>query len=338
MDVLAKFYEKLLNALEFHSILIFSITFVGSGLILLIYSYISLRYTQVNRQIRKQIKLNKELSQFDNLFEEWRENYTKKVKERLDQAGIIFSPQEYVTLMLIAMGAGGLYGFIFNPLSAVAGDNYLLQILLRLITTGLFGYLGVFIPKFWVHILISRKQSALKMQISDALLNIADAIRSGHIIESAIRIVGEQMPYPIGNEFSKTANEIDTGKTLSEALQDLKRRIDLEDFELALNAIEISFETGGKLEALLREIVDTISERESMRREMEKSISGSKGTGYILMAAPLVLGGMFTLANPKTYAEMFVNPTGLIMLGIAAGSYALGAFIIFSILSSLKKE
>ena len=333
-----QFVQMVANAIEFNSVMIFSISIVGSMLILTIYSYFDLKYTQIDRQVRRQIKMNRESASLDSLSERYTERFKQKIKDDLDRSGILFTPEEYVTTAMVAVILGAAYGFIFNPLSAVAGDNLLLQLILRIAATAGFGYLGIFIPKFWVHVLITRKQTALRQQISDALLNLADAIKSGHIIQDAIRIVGEEMPYPIGNEFRRTANEIDTGKSLNDSLQDLKRRIDLEDFSLAVNAVEISFETGGKLEPLLRGIVNTISEREAMRREMEKSIAGSKSTGYILLIAPLAFTGMFTLANKEAYSQMLTTPVGIGASVGAAVSYVIGAFIIFSILHSLRKD
>jgi tight adherence protein B len=212
------------------------------------------------------------------------------------------------------------------------------QIFGRILAAIVFSGGGYFFPKLWLKFLISRRRKMIADQLQDALLNIADALKSGHVIQEAIRIVGTEMPYPIGMEFEKTHREMEAGKTLNQALTDMKKRISLPDFDMAVSAMEIQFEVGGKLEPLLRNMVRIINERADLRKEIEKTIAGSKTVGIVLLSAPIFFVVTFTMLQKNTYIQMFHSGFGIIMIIVAIICYIIAAIIIFAIIKSVSED
>lgn len=336
------------NALGSSPFEFLSLIVLGTLFLYLFYENYTFRRSQVNRQVSSRIEKTEEEKKKFNILDLGSERllrHEEKIKLELEQAHILFTAQEYFTLMTISMLVGAVVGFIIFPLGAVWGiffmwmsSSFLKFVFARLLAGAVLCWIGYKFPKIWLYLLIRKRRKLLDSQLTDALLNIADALKSGHVIQEAVRIVGEEMAYPIGNEFQKAHSEIEAGKTLANALSDMKKRVDLPDFEMAINAMEIQFEVGGKLEPLLRNMVKIINERTELRKEIEKTIAGSKTIGYVLLAAPLLFVAMFSMMDSSTYIAMLKSSAGILMLLVALTFYSVAAFIIVYIIKGLEKE
>ena len=336
------------NAMSANPFAFVSLLLLGTLLIYLIYENRTFRHSQVNRQVSSRIEKTEEEKKKFNILELGSARIRKheeQIKLDLEKAHILFTVQEYFTFMTIGMMVGGIIGFIVFPLGAVwkvpfmwMGSPFVEGMFGRILAGSVLVWAGFKFPKLWLLWLIRKRRKMLETQLTDALLNIADALKSGHVIQEAIRIVGDEMDYPIGHEFQKAHNEIEAGKTLAMALTDMKKRVNLPDFEMAINAMEIQFEVGGKLEPLLRNMVKIINERMELRKEIEKTIAGSKTIGYVLLAAPLLFCVMFSMMDSNTYLAMLKNPAGIIMLLIALVFYVVAAILIIYIIRDLEKD
>jgi Flp pilus assembly protein TadB len=313
----------------------------------LIYDFRKIKGSQVDRLINKHIQNDTTKKRFNLMDVSLKvvENYQVKVRLLLDRANVRFTVQEYFYFMTIAMMIGAVVGFVIFPFSlffkGIVGFLYvpiLKEIFGRAIAGALFIYAGMFFPKIWMYSLISKRKKLMEDQIQDSLLNIADALKSSSTVPEAIRITGEEIPFPLGPEYFRTYREMAAGRTLSQALAGLKDRVNLKDFSMAINAIEIQFEVGGELEPLLRNMVRIIQERLELKKEIEKTIAGSKITGYILLAFPIGFVAMFSTMNKTLYLDMVSNGIGIILLMIAVASYAAGAAFIIGIIRSVSKE
>jgi len=317
-----------------------------SLLVIMGYEYKTMKNNQVNRLVSTRIGKTDASNKLDfvDLFTRLFQKQEMKIHDQLRKANVLFTTKEYMTFMAIGLIGGLFIGLAISPLGVIfktilyTASFATQELLARGLTGALFGFLGSQFPRLWLMWLIHRRRKLLDDQLQDALLNIADALKSGHVIQEAIRIVGDEMPYPIGPEFEKTYREMETGKTLEAALGDLKKRIDLPDFTMAVNAIEIQYEVGGKLEPLLRNMVKIIVERGELKKEIEKTIASSKTVGYVLLAAPWFFIVIFTMMNKETYIAMLKNPIGIIMLLIALVCYGIAAWFIIYIIRDVSKD
>lgn len=318
-------------------------------LIILSYDLYRMKTNKISQQVAERLKKEegekerKEL-QF-NLIEKLFLKQEDKIKTTLTRANVLFTPKEFLTFMTIGSIVGFTVGMVIYPFAFVWKSILIFlpyeitkEIFGRLLAGVVLGFAGTYFPFLWVKHLESKRNKLLESQIQDALLNIADALKSGHVIGDAIKIVGEEMPYPIGDEFTQAHKEMETGKTLLEALHDLKKRINLEDFTMAVNAMEIQYEVGGELEPLIRKMVIVVQERQALRQEVKKTIANAKMTGTILMIAPLGFIAIFVTMSKDQYLLMIQNAMGWILIGIGAISYVIGASIIYLIIRSVTKE
>jgi len=339
-------FERIQDAFQQNAVFFIELIVISTLLFILVYEYYTMRNNQVNRQVSTRIGKQdkfKKMNMTDFIMSLFDRN-EEKITILLKRAHVLFTVKEYVTMMAIGTIGGVLIGLVISPLgplfqTILSSSSFAArEVLARVITAVLFGSIGSFVPRIWLMFLIHKRKKLLNEQLQDALLNIADALKSGHVIQEAIRIVGDEMPYPIGPEFQKAYREMETGLTLEASLRALRDRIDLMDFRMAVNAIEIQYEVGGKLEPLLRNMVRIITERQELKKEIEKTIASSKTVGYILLASPWFFVAMFSMVNKDTYVKMLTNPIGILMIVLAAICYAIAAALIIYIIKDVSKE
>lgn len=267
-----------------------------------------------------------------------------KIQLKLERSNILFKKEEYLTFMIAGMIIGALAGFILFPFGGAFKslvsfiDAPLIQIFFaRLLAAAAFSFVGYFTPEVWIQYLIIDRRRLLDEQIEDAMLQVAEALRAGSGINLAIKLAGDELKYPMKDEFTRAYQEISAGKSFNDAMDDLKDRVNLKDFTMAINAIQIQYETGAELEPLLREIVKTVGDRKILKKELQKQITSSKGTAIILMTAPLLFSIAFSSMNAESYGQMTKTPLGIVMILVGIVSYLIGSAIILKILKDISK-
>lgn len=339
--------SRISDAFSQHPTMFIYIVLSFAILSMLIFDLYYFKYNQISRMVTVRIGKEEDKKGFDitTIFGKYFENRQDQIEAKLRLANVQFKPKEYMTFLTVGALIGGFIGAILFPISNIwklllfwlpfdAAQEFFGRILAAVVL----GFLGSLLPRLMLQMKISRRKKDLDSQIQDALLNIADALKSGHVIQDAIKIVGNEMPYPIGPEFARAYREMDAGKTLELALQDLKKRVDLKDFTMAINAMEIQYEVGGKLEPLLRGMTGIIQERQELKKEIEKTIAGSKMVGIILLAAPVFFAVTFTMLNKDQFTTMFTVWQGQVLLAIGVVSYGIAAWLIFWIIKDVSKE
>lgn len=318
-----------------------------TGIIVLYIDLRRFKYNQVGRQVSSRIGKTEGEEGFDitKYFVRYLSSREEKISKDLEKANVLFTVKEYMTMLVVFGLLGVVLGLTAFPLAGVWKGivgwlpfEFTKEIFGRLLAAATFGFIGSFAPKAYLLFLIERKRKLMATQIQDSLMNIADALNSGHVIGKAIEIVGYETPYPLGNEFLRAHSEMETGKTLEDALEDMKKRVDLSDFTMAINAIEIQYEVGGKLEPLLRNIAKIINERQELKKDIEKTISSSKMVGVVLLCAPIFFAIVFTMLNKEQFAVMFEVLAGQLMIAAGLVCYAIAAALIFWVIRDASKE
>ena len=196
----------------------------------------------------------------------------------------------------------------------------------------LLGMLGGLLPYI---ILKTRQQirlAAFNAQISDALTLMASSLRSGYSFMRAMQVVAGEMPAPISEEFTRVLDECNVGVPTEEALRRLVSRTNSYDMDLVVTAVTIQIQLGGNLAEILDTIAETIRERVRINGEMRALTADGKLSGIILVALPIVLGGVILVINPSYMRTLVENDSGKMMLLFGAGFMILGSVVIHRML------
>jgi tight adherence protein B len=175
---------------------------------------------------------------------------------------------------------------------------------------------------------ISSRRRRFEEQFPDALTLIASSLSAGHTFLRSIQMMCEEAEGPLAEEFSRVVSETQLGDPLVDALARMAQRLDIRDVDWVVQAIRIQQSVGGKLADLLHTLADFIRAREEIRREIDVLTAEGRVSAYVLGALPIGLGVFMQVSNPDYLKPMFEG-WGLVWMGGALASIAMGMTIIF---------
>ena len=168
--------------------------------------------------------------------------------------------------------------------------------------------IAVGFPVLGVSFLAQRKRKKMQEQFPVALDIFVRALRSGHPIASAIDLLTKEMEDPIGSEFGLIADEVSYGADLTEALNDLAERWDMDDIRMFVVSLSVQSETGGNLAEILDNLSKVVRERAGLYLKVRALSSEGRMTGWLLTALPIfTFVSLFTM-NPQFYLAVARDP------------------------------
>lgn len=242
---------------------------------------------------------------------------TEKADAQLARADIPLKGEEFLGLILVLSLGGGLF-FVIITGSPVAGL--------------LAAVLGGYLPYFGLRMASTRRLNKFNGQIGDALVIMANSLRSGFSFLQAMDMVRKEIPGPIAKEFGAALQEMNWGTPTEEALLSMASRVNSEDLELVVTAVLIQRQVGGNLAEVLDNIANTIRERVRIKGEIKTLTAQGRISGLIIGLLPVLLTTVLFLLNPEYIKLLFSSKAGLTMVSFAALSQFLGLFIIKKII------
>ena len=181
--------------------------------------------------------------------------------------------------------------------------------------------IGYFIPKFYVNSAQGKRLKKFDNQLGDMLMLMVNGLRAGFSTLQSMEAVSKELPDPISGEFRRVVQEMQLGIPMEDALDHLLRRIDSEDLDLVITAINVQREVGGNLAEILDTITFTIRERVRIKGEIQALTAQGRATAWVISALPIALVLLLFLLN-KDYIMMFFNPEtrncGIPLISLAA--------------------
>jgi len=112
----------------------------------------------------------------------------------------------------------------------------------------------------------------LQSQLPDGLDMIARALRAGHAFSTGMRLAADEFDDPLGTELAETLDEINFGVSVSDALANLAKRLDIPDIRYFVVSVLIQRTTGGNLAEIMENIARLIRERIKFRGRFESCL------------------------------------------------------------------
>src|ERR1039458_6566116 len=119
---------------------------------------------------------------------------------------------------------------------------------------------------------------------------MVSALRAGHGLVAAIGSVARECADPVGCEFKTCFDEQNYCLELKAALENLIKRVPLQDLRIFSTAIMIQKESGGNLAEVLDKTSHVIRERFRLKRQVGVHTAQGRMTGWVLTLLPVVLG------------------------------------------------
>lgn len=244
-------------------------------------------------------------------------SYTIRLASELAQADLRITAGEFMTLRGVLASVGALLGLVIP-----VGNPLVLALLLLLV--GLYG------PTFWLRRRKLARQRKFNDQLPDMVTLMAGALRTGYSFMQSLELVSREGVEPCKSEFTRVVREVGIGIPPEEALSHLVERMQSEDLNLLVTAVNVQREVGGNLVEVLEIIATTIRERLKLIGEVGVLTAQQQLSGYIIAMLPIGLGLLLFIINPNYMLGMFTDTHwfGWTMVGCSLVMVVIGLVIV----------
>ncbi len=244
---------------------------------------------------------------------------SRALEHKLIQAGVPLKGAEFAVICAGTMVAGGA------ALFAAGGGRPVLML------AGVAA--GYLLPVLTLRIKAARRVRQFNNQLADALVLVGNSLRTGYSFLQAIEMVSREMAPPLGAEFARVLKEMSLGVTTEEALANMGQRVVSDDLDLVVTAVLIQRQVGGNLAEVLDGIAGTIRARIKLKGEVRTLTAQGRVSGLIIGVLPFALAGFIYVINPQYILTLFMHPAGMLMVGYALVSMAIGMLMVWKIVN-----
>jgi tight adherence protein B len=244
-------------------------------------------------------------------------------RRNLTMAAVNFSAAQ------VALAMAVLFAGIILLVAVLAWSaNYPLTAGVIQLIVAFAGATAVGLPVTVVGFLAQRRRKKMQAQFPVALDIFVRGLRSGHPIAGAMDLLINEMEDPIGSEFGLVIDEVSYGAELTDALNDMAQRWDLDDIRMFVVSLSVQNETGGNLAEILDNLSKVIRERTSLYLKVRALSSEGRMTGWLLVALPIFTFVALFLMNPGFYLDVAQDPIFYIGFPAMLVWYAIGVIAI----------
>jgi tight adherence protein B len=193
--------------------------------------------------------------------------------------------------------------------------------------------LAAAVPVQVLRMIRSRRQRDFSTQLPDALDVVVRSLRSGHPVQTAMSLVGREMPDPIGTEFGITVDEMTYGLDMPQALKNLAARVGIPDLSLLVTAVSLQSSSGGNLSEVLDNLSRVLRERFQLRRKVRSISAEGRFSAYGLTILPILIALAIYVQNPRYYSDVWHEPVfQMTMVGLLVWQL-IGDFIMYKMIN-----
>lgn len=213
------------------------------------------------------------------------------LSDKAQKANIAFSPIGIVivTVVIAVMS--------FLLLTFMTGGGIAVRIGLSIV----FGYGAVYL---WLNNKAKKRIALFEEQLPDAVELIVRSLRVGHPFSSAVNVVAQEMPDPLGTEFGIIVDESTYGSEVTESLNAMATRIDIQDVNFLTVAVGIQSQSGGNLAEILDGLAKVIRARFKLFRRVKAITAEARWSGWFLSVFPVAALIVIQLIEPNHYKEV----------------------------------
>lgn len=223
--------------------------------------------------------------------------------------------------------------FYFNVLALV----FIPAIVFVLTDNALFAVIAaiavILAPRIYVARIKKKRSRTFELQLPDALLMIAGSLRAGAGLNVALESMVSETRPPISQEFDLLLREQRVGVDLDTALQNMEKRMPLQDFIMVIAGMRISREVGGNLADTLEGIADTLRKKLTMEGKIQALTAQGRMQGIVMTCLPLFLMFILRYMEPVAMAPLFNTWYGWITLAVVVVMELVGYIFIAKIVN-----
>lgn len=191
---------------------------------------------------------------------------------------------------------------------------------------------GAAAPYFMLRHRRAKRLMQFEEELPESIDLLTRAIRAGHPLAAGIRMVADEGPPTVAEDFRQTFEEQRFGLPFEDALLGMVDRTGLVDVRIFAIAVLTQREVGGNLAEILDKLAETIRGRFYIRRQLRVYTAQGRLSGYTLAALPVFVGLTIMLMQPDHIGLLFSTKLGWFMVTVALVLQLAGALWIRKII------
>lgn len=229
----------------------------------------------------------------------YRADFTSSASSNMADMFMFVDPNQLFRINLIALGV--------IPL--------LVWILVRdwIATIGVFILLLV-LPAIFYRRMRAKRLARIEEQLPDALLMVSGSLQAGASLNIALDNLVNEQPPPISQEFEILTQEQRLGVDFEVSLENMEKRIPMQDFMMLTTALKINREVGGNLAETVESLADTLRRKAGMEGKIESLTAQGRLQGIVMTGLPVLLGVLLNFLEPEAMSKLWTTPMGYLVL------------------------
>jgi tight adherence protein B len=233
----------------------------------------------------------------------YRLDLTRRLEEHLWQAGIYMRVSDMVLLMLVLFGSGTVIGTAVwqSPVFATATGCGLAAA-----------------PIAYVRVRRKRRLRRFVLQLPFALDLIRSSLEAGHSLLRGLQVVVSEFQDPMSTELRSVIEQSRLGLPLPRALEEMLKRVPVDDLRLFVVAVRVQSEVGSSLAQIINRLAEIVRTRQRVQDQVRALTAQSRMSGWVVGCLPIIILGAFSVIQPSYTHVLFHDPAGIRILKVAA--------------------
>ena len=235
------------------------------------------------------------------------------MRERLERTGRSLSLGEYLIINLLSMLICYLVFVYMIEWTKVVSFFMAIAV-------------GLYLPHRITGRMGTKRINKFLANFPEAIDTICRGLRSGLPITETITTVGNELPDPIGIEFTRVSDGVRMGRSLEDSMWDVSKRLDTPEFRFFIIALAIQRETGGNLAETLGNLAELLRKRRQLRLKIRAMSSEARASAMIIGSLPFVMFTLLMVVNTEYMMILLDDIRGKVLMGGGLSWLGLGVF------------
>lgn len=233
---------------------------------------------------------------FARLLLAWLHRREQLMSRRLNELFMYdLSPRTAALLSACAVAVGAiLFGVVMDSLGGA-------------LIGGVAGYAA---PGLYLGWLSQRRRMRLEHQLTDTMLTIANGVRANLNLVQSMRLVEQNAPTPVSQEFGLMLREYEHGMAVEDAMGQAAARLGSPNYRLMFSALQMHRQKGGDLPTLLDRLAESLREIQRLEEKARTATAPGRMAARMMGVMPVLMLGILWIIDRDGVELLFRDPRG----------------------------
>ena len=223
-----------------------------------------------------------------------------------------------------------LLSFSMGAVAALAAFLYIGSHIIVILPVGL---IAALVPWFHISFLTKRRLQRFIALFPDTLALMTRSMKAGHALIASFKMVADEMPSPVSDEFARIVEEINFGRGVDDVLKRFSARMDHPDINYFAVAVIIQRQTGGNLGEIMENVADNIRKKFRFKEKIRTITAEGKLSAIVLICVPFLVAFFIYISNKDYLKVLGTDPIGPYIIGGALLLMGIGIFVMSRIVN-----